>query len=282
MGYFKQQQIEDEFYESLYKIIARYLGIDELELSELDFEIYEETSRDGFLTAYLVEFSRESGKELSHLELEDGVKVRIHPSELSYYGNDFIYDYEDELNSIIKAKNPYQKFLGEIKDLEEIMNIHIEENTLKNILHRQVYIGLIGTMETYLSETFIQQVLSNGTYFRNFIETHPQFRKRKLLLSEIFNEKENLQRTAKVVMLETIYHNLSNIKNMYTDTFKIQFPMIASISKSVSKRHDLVHRNGKTKNGLDLNVSTEEITTLAKSLNTFVLEIESEINKVII
>jgi len=280
MGRAKEKMIEDQWIESMIKPIAKYIGIDEHELEQLEFEIENDSSNDGLIYSTIVEFSEESAKELEGIiDLEDGLRLRIHPSELDFYDDDY-YDFEydkDEFDSLIRDKNTKEKLLSEISDLKILMEINLDDNSLENILLRQIYIGLIGTMETYLSETFIKNVIDKEEYLRNFVETHHDFKKRKFELREIFNKNENLIEIAKTVMLDTIYHNLPIIQNMFRNTLKIDFPSIGKLHQAVLKRHDLVHRNGETKDGQSLVVSKDELTVLMKDLTDFVDKIESQI-----
>lgn len=79
-------------------------------------------------------------------------------------------------------------------------------------------------------------------------------------------------------MLEIIYHNLDKVQNMYVATFKIEFPNIENLSKSIATRHDLVHRNGKTKENIQVVVNTETINKLIELILEFVEEISNSLN----
>jgi len=281
MGRAKEQMIEQQWKDSLIKPIAKYIGIDEHELEQLQFDIENDSSNDGLVYSTIIEFSEESAKELNGIvDLEDGIRLRIHPSELDLYDEydyDFNYYDRDEFDSLIRDKNSKEKLLNEINDLKRLMEIELGVDSLKKILYRQIYIGLIGTMETYLSETFIKNVVDKEDYLKNFVETHHDFKKRKFELREIFQKNNALIEIAKTVMLDTIYHNLPTIQNMYKDTFKIDFPSIGKLYEAVLKRHDLVHRNGKTKDGESLNVGKDELNELITDLKEFVDKIESQI-----
>ena len=74
-------------------------------------------------------------------------------------------------------------------------------------------------------------------------------------------------------MLEIIYHNLDKVQNMYVATFEITFPDIAELSKLVVTRHDLVHRNGKTKEGEEVIVDKDVVNDLIAKISKFVEEI---------
>jgi hypothetical protein len=56
---------------------------------------------------------------------------------------------------------------------------------------------------------------------------------------------------------------------MYSSTFDITFPDIAELSKCVSIRHDLVHRNGKTKNGSLLTIDSDAVDDLIRKSREF-------------
>jgi hypothetical protein len=43
-------------------------------------------------------------------------------------------------------------------------------------------------METFLADAFINLTIDNEKYLKNFIETHPDFKKRKFELGEIYEE----------------------------------------------------------------------------------------------
>ena len=79
-------------------------------------------------------------------------------------------------------------------------------------------------------------------------------------------------------MLEVIYHNLGKVKNMFQYTFKIEFPDIAILSKAINIRHDLVHRNGKTKQGILVVVNEAIVTELLNQISEFVETISKSLN----
>jgi len=253
--------------------LADMLNITYDELNSLSFEIETDQSDDGLIYRYRVEFSDDSPNEIlnkiERLE-KNGRTVHLEPWEL-----DSEYDYDEQFEAIIENKNYLEKFETEISNLETLVLLKIPDDVLKSILNRQIYIGVIGTMETFLSEAFLNLTFDNDIYFRNFIETHPEFKQRKFELREIFAENEKLRETAKKVIIDTIFHNLPSVSLMFKDTFQIEFPQIKIVYEHVLKRHDLVHRNGKTKEGLIVETDDIAIDQLIKDVRQFVLEIAS-------
>lgn len=269
MGRVKQHWMEIQEQEQDRKFAA-LLGVTYEDLDELDFEIETDESKDGIIYNYRIEFSDDSPKHILEKisRLKDGCRVYLEPWEL--YEE---FDYEDQFDAIVENKEFVKNYKDEIKNLENLASMKISDKGLKGVLNRQIFIGIIGTMETFLADVFINLTFDNEKYFRNFIETHPNFHKQKFELREIYDKNEKLKEIAKKVMLETIYHHLPAVSEMYKNTFKIEFPKINEVHKYVLQRHDLVHRNGKTKDGKIVITDEKSIDELIKTINTLVFEL---------
>ena len=264
-----QQDKEDEK-------LAEKLGITYDELLETDWSIEKEESKDGLVYGYLIYFSDDSPKHILKkiVGLNSDNQVWLDPHE---FDTEDYYDYEDQYLAILSNKDYYDSFVREIHNIQQLNEIKIEDENLDKVFRRQLYIAVIGTLETFLSETFINQINENSEYFRNFVESFPQYSTQKILLKDIFDEYEKLQKTVQKAVLEVIYHNLDKVRNMYISTFGIEFPEISELSKAITIRHDFVHRNGKTKDGEELEVSPEIINNLKSTVIGFVEEISTSL-----
>lgn len=255
-------------------ILAHELGISEDELELLDYEINPLINIDECY-GYELQFKNDNSEVILS-------KIRSrhhdHPIFLAPWQLDKNFDFERQLSAIREKKNTYNKFLEEIENVNRLNQICIEDSSLSNILKRQIFISIIGILETFLSETFIRLTDNQQEYFKSFIETHPEFKKRKFELKDIFVEKDKLKDTATKIMMDTIYHNLPQVREMFTSTFNIEFPNIEEIFKFVIERHDLVHRNGKTKEGVRVTVDDKKINELIKVTSDFVSEIALKLN----
>lgn len=252
--------------------IAELLQISHEELMSLEWDIEKDESEDGTIYNYRVEFKEAIPSIILNKinGLENESTVYIEPWEL-----DEDYEYNEQFDAIIENKNIIERFDEELKNLKTLNELEIRDKVLKDLLTRQIYISAVGTMETYLSDTFINLTFDNKKFFRNFVETHPEFKQRKFDLREIFIQKESINDTAKKIMLETIYHNLPSVSEMFKTTFEIKFPKIKDIYQIVLKRHDLVHRNGKTKEGVAIEIDIYAIQDVIKVIYKFVHNIEN-------
>ncbi|MCK5029407.1 MAG: hypothetical protein KAR57_07230 [Bacteroidales bacterium] len=255
--------------------IAKLLGISYDELLELDWKLDTNESKDGLINSYRIEFSENSSKEVLEKidRLEDGCRVHLENWEL-----EADYDYiNDQFDAITESRINQISFNKELKNLKELSQLQNKDDKLKKILNRQIFIAIIGSMETFLSETFLKLVFEEEKYFQSFVETHPEYGSRKFSLREIFVQQKQLEPNVKKTILDTIFHNLSPVSNMFRATFEINFPKIDKMSKHVIVRHDLVHRNGKTKNGTESEIDDNLIDTLIKDTKEFIEEICKEL-----
>lgn len=256
--------------------LAERLGITYDELRETDWHMETDESRDGLVYGYIVYFHDGPKRILKKIKgLNSDNQVWFSPFD---FDDEEYYDYEDQYEAILSNKLYYDSFVREIHHIQELNKLELEDKNLEKVLKRQLYVAIIGTLETFLSETFINQIDENSTYFRNFVETFPQFSKQKFQLNEIFQEYEKIKKTVQKSVLEVIYHNLDKVENMYVATFGIEFPKIEELSKAIAIRHDFVHRNGKTKEGVEVPITAEINTKLIHKVIEFVENIADKLN----
>jgi|GEM_PF-945845 len=279
MGYWKQIMIDSQEDEEG-NAIADALGISYFELRETDYEIEENMSDEGVLYNYRIVFSAGSPKEiLDKIDGLHGNSVNIATEVLQgEYAQDWDYDYE--YDAISSNPGLSDNFDHEIENLRKLNEVDLQDDELNAILKRQIYIGVMGTMETFLSETFVKLALANPVNLEKFVKFNPEFANRKFDLKDVFEAYKNIEQTAKGVMLDTIYHNLPVVREMYRSTFEIAFPAIKEPIQCVKVRHDLVHRNGKTKDGvthvLDSNTIENTIETVKQLVAGIVAEIDAK------
>lgn len=271
MGKMKDLYIE-RMNEGFDGMLARKLGLTYDELIALNHRIDTEESKDGLIYNYIVSFDENAPQEI--LDKVEGLDSNntVWFSPWQFEDEDENY-YEEQYDAIISNKEYYETFLQAISSSKKLNEVSIDDLELMNVLKRQVYVSVMTAFEAFLSETFINLTDENDDYFRNFIETFPDFKETKIKMSRIFSEQERLKETAKKVMVKVLYHNLAKVGIMYSSTFKIDFPDIKELSKCVSIRHDLVHRNGKTTKGETVTVDEATITKLIKSVTDFTEDI---------
>lgn len=265
MGSLKEHFLEEQ--EDHYIRLAEALGISWEELLSLNYEVTANVSKDGMIYGYIVTFDQANDEDL--LDKISGINSNL-TVNLSPWVLERSADDEYELGAIFDNTEHESNFLREMENLDRLRKLKIEDPALREILLRQLFISIIGALETYLSDAFINMALSSENYLENFVGTHPEFKKQKIGVSEVFNTSQSIKEKAKTVMVATIYHKLPVVKEMYQKTFNIDFPDISKMQRYVIQRHDLVHRNGKTTNGEEVDVNDETILALKADAIEFV------------
>lgn len=188
------------------------------------------------------------------------------------------YDpYEDQLDAILSNTEFYRTFSDEIASLRVLNSLVIGDLNAQRMLKRQIHIGTIACLETYLSDAFINTVLSKKAYLRSFFSSFKDFKEQKLGMNELLERADQAEEIAKKAMLEVIYHNLAKVKNMYESTLAISFPDFSTVQSDVGVRHDLVHRNGKTKKGKEIVIDTTKVDESINRVVNLVDQVDREL-----
>jgi hypothetical protein len=255
--------------------LADHWGLDFYELAEQNFEIIPELNNDGIEVGYLVVIAPETEAAF----LAQVPEINDHTARVASNIIDDADPFNYEYDAIEAAGGLADNFNREIANLRELNAVDLQNEALNAILKRQIYIAVIGTMESFLSETFVRETMAERTYLERFVKSHPEFASRKFALKDVFEAFENIRDLSKTIMLDTIYHNLRNVREMYKSTLEIEFPEIREALRCVNIRHDLVHRNGRTKEGEEIPVSEEIVENLIQIVNGLVQGIAINIHQ---
>jgi hypothetical protein len=202
-------------------------------------------------------------------ELPDDHYVEIEEIDEPYY--------EDQYDAISSNTEFFETFNDGLNSIQELLKIEPIENNLKILFDNQLYSSVIGTMETYLSDAFINTVFKSKENLKRFFKSFKGFDKQNIAISGFYDFEEKSEAFAKKAMLDVIYHHLPKVAGMYKDTFSIKFPEFGEIFKAVLIRHDLIHRSGKDKNGKEVIVDSSMITKLINDVRTFITNIDEQI-----
>jgi hypothetical protein len=176
------------------------------------------------------------------------------------YNQHFEEDYEDEyLSQKSQEKTPFERFENNLKTLKQLALIEVDDENKKTMLY-MIYTHTITCLEAFLSEYFIEKVLSDDTYLKSFFKNNQDFKEKKFTMNDIFTEYNQIRKTALTYLTEITWHKLEKVSMLYKDVLDLEFPKdIGSIYRIVRRRHDIVHRCGKTKDGLDIELDISDI-----------------------
>ena len=171
----------------------------------------------------------------------------------------------------------YDTFIESVKNVEILMEISIPRDNLRKTQNKMLYLNVIIAMETYLSDALINTVVNNNELIKKLLSKTPDFKPRKFTSKELVLWLDDTKRAAMELLLDISYHNIWKVKSMYKNVLEIDFPEdMEDIQKAVMIRHDIVHRNGKTKEGVEIAIIKENIKQIIVKAQSFIKNIDDQ------
>ncbi|WP_421207670.1 hypothetical protein [Aeromonas enteropelogenes] len=215
--------------------------------------------------------------ELSHMEWE---RIPSEEDQHDYYG---IYDELMDYQS-----NYLLAFNTSIANTKSLLEIPVPDHTERHFLGL-IHVSIITALETYLLDAFMNTLSSNPLFLSNFVSRSTEFESGKVEKSVLLRGPEHIQllieeleRNAKKHLKALLWHNLDSVRENYGKAFSIRFPRdnIEELRNAVIIRHHLVHRNGRDTEDAQVDVTRDSIAVLITQVETLILEIEREIDRV--
>ncbi len=175
--------------------------------------------------------------------------------------------------------NPYATFTQSLKALRALLKNNAPAPfQLKQAFHRMIYSSAITVLETYLSDAFHQRVINSDVLIERLLLTTPEFKDRKYSLSEVIDWHHETKRKVSEYLVDIVWHNLAKVRAMYLTTLGVEFPKECDpVHHAVSVRHDLVHRNGRMKDGAHHRFSESDIEAVFNEIESFVKAIDERL-----
>lgn len=203
--------------------------------------------------------------------IDDETEVEV--KETSYPWDDSEY-YDSQYDAIFSNTEFYSNFLRELDYIERLSKLEVPSNLLE-AHYRNLYSSIIGNMETYLSDAFINTILSKEELIESFFSGFKDFKNESINMSELYQKAKDVHKIARNRMLDVLYHNIPKVKGMYKDILDVEFPVFGHIMKAVEIRHHTVHRNGKDKDGNTIEITKEMLETLILDVKTWIEAIDA-------
>ncbi|MCF7816915.1 MAG: hypothetical protein K9M54_03435 [Kiritimatiellales bacterium] len=146
-------------------------------------------------------------------------------------------------------------------------------------LYRMLYTSAVTSMETYLSDAFTQTVVRNDKHIEKMLLTTPEFKEKIYSLAEVVDWHKHTRSRVQEYLISIVWHNIGKVSRMYHAVLDINFPdKMDSIYRAVILRHDMVHRNGRNKNGSLHKLTLHDLESLFSDIETFVCFVDEKLN----
>ena len=190
---------------------------------------------------------------------------------LCYQGAEFLYK---------TYKGVYDDYKERIVDLKSIININTESDKHQQILFRLLYLSVIASLETFVSDIIITKITeceeSFERYYKDFIQENKQEKLEKWLSKGWVGKREqeiidHAQRLS--------YSDIKMIKKSFKKIFDLKIEYNTdNIKKHIEKRHIIAHKNGRTKDNKYLTFNESDLNILISDTDNFVDYIMSTID----
>lgn len=167
-----------------------------------------------------------------------------------------------------------------IDDILVLSKLEIED-TNEHLLQRILFANVYSSMEAFLQDSCKYYLMRNQNFKEAFLKSHYSLSKEKINLSEIFDKINQIDYKIQDTVENTVFHRLSqDVCPLFINTFGISFPDHKYIDDNLMIRHDIVHRNGFSKDRSRLHIiSKNQLYELIGEVDKFVHALFEEFEK---
>ena len=184
-----------------------------------------------------------------------------------------------QLDSALSNQNSMKTFQSHLRSVNSLIK-QISPSSIHSTqaFYRMVYASIITAVEAYLSDTFYCLVITDPARTERLLTTAPEFLEKKYSVAEVLDWHKNLAIRLSDYLHGIAWHNLGKVRPMYETVLNIRFPENSgALHRAVAIRHDIVHRNGRSKDHRSHRFSAKDIYDLIAVAEKFVNELEVQL-----
>lgn len=162
----------------------------------------------------------------------------------------------------------FDLYNSEIEKIEKLSTLSVPAD-LQSTFYRQLFIGVIGAFELFMTEILTSLVMGDEQYYHDFIKKTDC----KISLKDIELGAPILDQAIYKVIHDINAHNLKKMRSLFKNVFNVEIPDTSRLGRFIEKRHDLVHRSGNSVEDRTLRyieIPRDELLELIKVSNEFV------------
>ena len=167
-----------------------------------------------------------------------------------------------------------------LEELEELKNLEGTTSTTKTyLINRMTYAYAVTLLEAFLGDTVKSLVSENEIFFKNSLQID-ELKNAKYSLAFLSEKEINAKGLAIKELSNINYHNIPKVKRIFEKILGKRIGIdISELVKITILRHDIVHRNGKTKEGTQIHLNSNDILKMISHIEKFSKELQLLINE---
>jgi hypothetical protein len=173
----------------------------------------------------------------------------------------------------------YYYFQTTIENLRLLLEHSFEEKSLLlQPVYRMIYSSSITALETFLADAFKYKVVGNVERISRVIKTNDTLKERKYSLEDALEWQTNVESWVVKYLDKIIWHKLELASDLYKEVLNVEFDYRSSLlPMAVRKRHDIVHRNGKTIGGKMLVLTKADVAAVLSDVSDTVRKLQDQL-----
>lgn len=138
-------------------------------------------------------------------------------------------------------------------------------------LNKLVYAHAVTLMEALISSVVRKLLVSEQALLVSLVTEHKQLSSKSVSLKDIVGDPKAVERIVLDTLSKLSFHNLETIKAVLTAMFKEHMKDldVDAIGGICSKRHDIIHRNGKTVDDQPISLTAGEVEDALLAIRAF-------------
>lgn len=175
------------------------------------------------------------------------------------------YDYYLTL-TLKDAVSIFQKDLFELRRMLDIVDNEVFNQTF----FKMVYAHAVTILEVYLEDIAKALIMTNEAYLSNTIKNVRPFCNTAFKLGDISIEKDGVKKFVLGKLSDNLFHDIPKVMKMLSGIIEKKLDVsISDVCRVTSTRHDIVHRNGKNKEGESIEIALSATLEALSAVETF-------------
>ncbi|WP_269621549.1 HEPN domain-containing protein [Zhongshania sp. BJYM1] len=166
-------------------------------------------------------------------------------------------------------------FYQEISNLKQLLE-NSQAGLNNPTLCKMVYAHAVTILEVYLEDMVKALIISNEGFLKNTIKNVKPFSDSRFKLGDISLEHDGIKKFVLRKLSDNLFHDIPKAINIISGIIESKLSInIESICAITATRHDIVHRNGKNKEGVALVIDKSEAGRSIMTVESFAKELRN-------
>ncbi|WP_421477633.1 hypothetical protein [Agrobacterium tumefaciens] len=198
------------------------------------------------------------------------------------------FDDEDEFEMFLEDErldDPYRIFVRSSSGLHALAKVDLVNERLEQAQLRMMYANYIATLEAYLCDRLISLVTYSDAVLKKFLSAHRKLGTKTIPLQAILGNPSIVIEQVEEHLKSQLYHKVDVVTELYRDAFGIDVfknsDRKVALEAAIKLRHDIVHRNGRAKDGVMISIDHSMVTRVNMLVGGLVNEVETALEELI-